>query len=161
MPDDFLLRYFSAEKAEALLFLALGPCAIVGAWLLYRHSARYKGSIVPLVAIAAIQIVVGATVFLRTDAQVVDLQRKFHHAPAQFKAEESQRMTLVMTSFGRYKILEMALLVLGVGLAAGLRRRRTWHAFGIGLALQAAIMLGLDWVAESRGQRYLDAVLQL
>jgi hypothetical protein len=161
MTDDYLLRYFTAEKHESLLFLAVGMAALVASWLIWRHAARYKGMIGPLAAIAAIQIVVGGTVFLRTDVQVAELQRKRVVAPAAFKAEEGRRMTAVMRSFGLYMAIEAALLVVGIGLAAGLRRRPRWHAFGLGLALQAAVMLVLDLFAENRGQHYLDAVLRL
>lgn len=162
MQSDFLLRYFAAERQESLLFLAVGLAAIVAAGLLYRHSARYKGMIGPLVAIAAIQIVVGGTVFLRTDAQVVELQRKLTTDRATFKLEESRRMAGVMRNFEVFKAIETTLLGFGLALAAGLRQRRLyWHAFGIGLALQAAFMLVLDFFAESRGQDYLNAVLRL
>ena len=161
MQDDILLRYFTAEKHESLLFLAVGMAALIASWLLYRHTTRYRGMIAPLVAIAAIQIVVGGTVFLRTDMQVAELQRKRIVAPAPFKAEEGRRMTGVMRNFELYKAIEAALLCLGIALAALLRRRAYWHAFGLGLTLQSAFMLVLDLLAESRGQGYLDAVLRL
>lgn len=160
MHDDFLFGYLSAEKHESLLFLAIGMAALIASWLIYRHAARYKGMIGPLVAIAAIQIVVGGTVFLRTDVQLAELQRKRIVAPAAFKAEEGRRMSGVMRNFGLYKAIEATLLGVGIVLGAALRRRAYWHAFGLGLALQAAVMLALDFVAESRGQHYLDAVLR-
>ncbi|MFM8465409.1 MAG: hypothetical protein ACKOA0_15190, partial [Burkholderiaceae bacterium] len=65
-----LQRYFSAEKSESLLFVAVGILAIgLAVWLL-QDGHRLRSAAFPLIAIALIQLVVGGTVFLRTDGQV-------------------------------------------------------------------------------------------
>lgn len=161
MPVDFLLRYFDAEKQESLLFVAVGIAAIVASLHLYRRARRWHGMVAPLVAIAAIQIVVGTTVYLRTDAQVAVLQSRLGAAPAALKAEEGGRMKTVLRNFDLYKSIELALLATGIAVAFGLRRREYWRGFGLGLALQSAFMLVLDLYAEARAQVYIAALLAL
>jgi hypothetical protein len=158
-PDDFLQVYFSAEKYESLLFLAIGIAAVACSWVLYRRASPRVGMIGPLLAIGAIQIAVGGSVFLRTDMQVAELQRQRVVAPAGLRAAEATRMATVMANFRVYKAIEVGLLVLGAVLVGAARRRPFWHAFGIGLLLQSALMLVLDLIAEERGRRYLEAVL--
>lgn len=156
---DFIPRYFSAEKQESLLFMLVGAAALLAAWWLWRRRSALRGMIVPLVAIAAIQGVVGATVYFRSDAQAATLTQQRATAPAAFKADESRRMAVVMRSFELYKRIEIALFAAGVLLMLPLRRRQYWFAFGLGLALQAGFMLVLDLFAEARGQAYLNALL--
>ena len=161
MPADFLLRYFDAEKQESLLFVAVGIAAIVASLYLYRRARRWRGMVGPLVAIAAIQLVVGTTVFLRTDAQAAALQRQLVAAPATFKVEEGARMKTVLRNFDLYKSIELALLAAGIAAALGLRGREYWRAFGLALALQSAFMLVLDFYAEARAQDYVAALRAL
>lgn len=52
-----------------------------------------------------------------------------------------------------------AVLLAGLALAIGLRRRELWRAVGVGLALQAALMLVLDLFAEKRADEYVKFVL--
>ncbi|HEX7441144.1 MAG TPA: hypothetical protein VF319_13715 [Caldimonas sp.] len=161
MPADFLLRYFDAEKQESLLFVAVGIAAIVASLYVLRRARRWRGMVAPLVAIAAIQLVVGATVFLRTGAQVAALQRQLDAAPATFKVEEGERMKTVLRNFDLYRSIELALLAAGIAVTLGLRRREYWRGFGLALALQSAFMLVLDRYAEARAQVYVAALLAL
>ncbi len=88
--------YFKAEKQESLLFIAVGLLATaVAAWL-WMNGHRLRSMAYTFVAIALIQLVVGATVFLRTDGQMTHLNPQVAQAPAIFKQGESQRMDVVI-----------------------------------------------------------------
>ena len=150
--------YFTAEKQESLLFIAVGLVALgIGAWL-WMNGHRLKSMAYPLVAIALIQMVVGVSVYLRTDAQLSTLSVQLQTNPAVLKAEETGRMQTVMKNFSIYKAIEMVLLVLGVGMIAFLQRSDMAAGIGVGLILQAAFMLALDIFAEARGADYLSAL---
>jgi membrane protein YdbS with pleckstrin-like domain len=150
--------YFSAEKQESLLFIAVGLLAIgIGAWL-WMNGQRLKSMAYPLVVIALMQIVVGAKVYLRTDAQLSTLGVQLQANPAALKAEETSRMQTVMKNFSIYKTIEMVLLVVGVGVIAFLQRSDMAAGIGVGLVLQAAFTLVLDIFAEARGADYLSAL---
>ena len=70
-------------------------------------------------------------------------------------------MRRVQRRFVLYKRVEIGLLALGLAFASIDGYGRTLYAVGLGLMLEAALMLALDLRAERRGQRYLDAVTQL
>lgn len=153
--EQYLTPYFAAEKQEALLFMAVGVGALaLSAWLWLRDGS-YKGMLYPLVAIAAIQVTVGSTVYSRTDAQVAALMLKARSDPAAFRAEETQRMQVVIKNFVIYRTIEIALLLAGLLLMLVMRSHAFWHAFGIGLSIQSSLMLLLDYFAEARAAEYL------
>jgi len=157
--EEHLVPYFTAEKQESLLFMLVGTLAVaVSVWLWVR-GGPYKGMLYPLAAIAAIQITVGSTVYFRTDSQVAALTAQYESDPAAFRAEEIQRMEVVVKNFVIYRWIEIALLVVGVGLMLGLRGNELWHAVGVGLSIQSALMLALDYFAEKRADEYLKFVL--
>ena len=153
-----MTAYFTAEKQESLLFVAVGLLAIGVAIWLWMNGHRLKSMAFPLVAIALIQIVVGGSVYLRTDDQLAQLSGKIVTAPEAAKKAELTRMDVVMKNFTLYKAIEMALLVVGIGLIALLQRSDMAAGVGAGLVLQSAFMLALDLFAEARGQDYLTAL---
>jgi len=154
-----MTEYFTAEKQESLMFMAVGLLAIAVAVWLWANGHRLRFMAVPLVVIALMQMVVGTTVYLRTETQLKGLITQSQSAPAQFKQDEVSRMQTVMKNFNIYKTIEMALLILGVCLIGFLQRFDVAAGVGAGLVLQAAFTLALDMFAEARGQEYI-AVLE-
>lgn len=150
-----MTEYFTAEKQESLLFIAVGLIAIGVAVWLWANGHRLRFMAVPLVVIALMQMVVGTTVYLRTETQLKGLITQSQSAPAQFKQDEVSRMQTVMKNFNIYKTIEMALLILGVCLIGFLQRFDVAAGVGAGLVLQAAFTLALDMFAEARGQEYI------
>ena len=153
--------YFAAEKAESWLFILVGVVAIgVSAWLL-RSGSTYRGMAYPLIAVGLIQLVVGGTVAFRTDTQVAALTRQLSESPAAFQTAEVPRMEVVMRNFEFYKVVEVVLLLVGVALTYAFRRKELVYGIGVGLVMQASVMLVLDLFAEKRGEEYLAAVRAL
>jgi len=155
----FIDSYFGAEKLESLLFIIVGALAIALALLLLRRRSRLRGMALPLIAVALIQLTVGATVYLRSDAQTAQLQQQAREAPTQFKREEAARMRAVIANFELFRRIEIGLLALGMTIVVLLRNREFWFAFGLGLVLQSGFMLALDHFAEARAHSYFKAVL--
>ena len=150
--------YFTAEKQESVIFIAVGLVAIgISVWL-WMNGHRLKYMAYPLVAIALMQLVVGGLIYLRTDTQLSTLSAQLQVAPAVLKAEETSRMQTVMKNFSIYKAVEMVLLVVGVGMIAFLQRHDLAAGIGVGLVLQAAFTLTLDIFAETRGADCLSVL---
>ena len=156
-----ITSYIIAEKQESLLFMAAGVLAICVAVWLWTNGHRLKAMAFPLVGIALIQIVVGGTVYFRSDEQLASLTRQFDTAPAEFRNTEAGRMQLVMNNFTTYKWIEVALLGIGVLSILLFQKHDLAAGIGAGLVLQAAFMLCLDMFAEARGRAYLEAILAL
>ncbi|MBN1209828.1 MAG: hypothetical protein JXB05_33570 [Myxococcaceae bacterium] len=153
-----LLRYFTEEKVESALFVGVGVVAIAVSVWLWRTGSGYRGMAYPLIGVALIQLVVGGTVFLRTDGQVAALTAQLASDPAAYQAAEVARMEVVMRSFALYKVIELALFAVGVALTYVFRQKETLYAVGVGLVVQSSLMLVADLFAERRGDIYLEQV---
>ena len=152
-----------AEKQESLVFVSIGIAAVLVAvyFLFINQSTFGKGLSIPLIIIAAIQITVGITVYRRSDQQRIDNVYCYDLDPAKLRSEEVPRMTVVMKNFTVFRWVEIALLLAGLALVVFFRAEATnsfWFGIGLGLAVQAALMLGADFFAERRGQVYLDGL---
>jgi hypothetical protein len=148
-----LSSYFFAEKWEGLAFVLVGVAAMaLTAWL---WRGPYRGMGLPLVLVGLIQIGVGGSVFLRTDAQVAQLTAQLEAAPAAMVASELPRMERVMANFRLYKVIELCVLSLGVALTFLFPHRELPYSAGIGCIAQGAFMLVLDLFAEHRGAEYV------
>ncbi len=164
---DQMLVYFAAEKAESLLFVGFGMTALLlGLGVLAvreRFSLFLQGFAYPLLAVAMIQVAVGANIYLRTDAQLAALQAQLEQAPDVFKAEETARMRVVNRNFDLYKRLEIGLLLIGVACAAfgAARNLGLLAGVGTGMVVQGGLMLVLDFFAEARADFYTAALLAL
>ena len=98
-------KYFIAEKQESLLFIGIGIAAIILAALgLFLWKTQcWKGAAVPLVAIALLQIIVGYTVYSRSDDQRIDAVYKLDMNPQELIHKEIPRMETVNKNFLIYR----------------------------------------------------------
>ncbi|MFM9984145.1 MAG: hypothetical protein ACKVOK_02885 [Flavobacteriales bacterium] len=156
-------KYFLAEKQESLVFVSIGVLAILAAiYFLFIHQSAFgKGVSIPLLLIATIQLTVGITVYRRSDQQRIDNVYCYDLDPAKLRQEEVPRMIIVMKNFAVIRWVEIALLIAGLALLLAFRSdvsNTFWFGIGVGLAIQAALMLGADFFAERRGQVYLDGL---
>lgn len=153
-----LSSYFVAEKQESVIFILVGLLAMGLSFWLWMNGHRLKSMAYPLVVIALMQIVVGGTVYLRTDVQLSTLSAQLQINPAALKAEETARMKTVMKNFSIYKTIEMLLLIIGIGMITFFQRQDMVAGIGVGLILQSAFTLALDVFAEARGTEYLSVI---
>lgn len=166
---SFIYRYFMAEKQESLLFLIVGIIAIslaVVFWFFIKaNPSFYKGAALPLLAIGIIQLVVGYSVYSRTDKQKSDIAYNVGIEPVAYvKQTELPRMKTVMKNFIIYRWVEIAFIITGLVLIFlfKLNAGKTfWYGFGIALAIQAVIMLGADYFAEKRGKEYTNELRKI
>ncbi|HYH97716.1 hypothetical protein [Hyalangium sp.] len=154
--------YLDAERTESRLFVAMGVASIAGGAAALAGSDRdfLRGASFPLMGVGLIQLVVGGTVWWRTEAQKAQLRELLFTDPGRYVSEESARMKTVNDNFVIYRWTEISLL------GAGLATAGTGYALdkdfvtglGAGLAFQSAVMLALDYFAEQRGHEYSSQV---
>ena len=165
--EQKMQTYFVAEKAESVVFMLVGVLAIIGALigLFYLKKPMWTGMAIPLILIACIQITVGATVYFRTDSQMKDLIEIYQKEPKKYAKQELERMIIVNKNFDIYKYVEIALLIIGLGVVVWelfmLLDKPFWLGIGIGLALQSSIMLVADFFAETRADVYTAQLMEL
>ncbi len=161
---SFIYKYFIAEKQESLLLLIVGIVALVLAvvfWFFIKSNPNFfKGAAIPLLAIGFIQIVVGYSVYSRTDKQKANIAYNIGMEPVAYvKQTEQPRMKRVMKNFIIYRWVKIAFIITGLVLIFLYRSnpdKTFWYAFGVALAIQAVIMLGSDYFAEQRGKKYVN-----
>lgn len=160
---DTITDYFNAERAESLLFIAVGALTLAAsAWCaLVLRKPYFTGMAITLAVVAVLQLVVGVTVYLRTPTDVARVQQMVREAPARLQTEEVPRMQVVMRNFKTYLVVEVLLLIASLAVLALVTQSPVWRGAATGLALQAVFTIVLDLVATRRGAVYLDWLLSV
>jgi hypothetical protein len=151
-----LLRYFQSEKQGGALALAIGVLALAASVAVWRSGWVFRAIVFPLGLVGVIQAGVGVALLLRTDRQVATLTRDLRDDPPAAAAKELARIERVNVTFRWLEVAEIVLLGAGVAMAVGFRSRPAFNGVGMGLVLQAAVMLVFDLVAEHRAHVYED-----
>lgn len=152
-------NYFNAEKGESLLFIIIGVAAIILAIVFFFiiKSSWYKGAAIPFFVIGMMHLVVGYTVYNRSDADRTRNVYAYDMNPTELKTKELLRMEKVNRNFVVYRYIEIALLVVGLVLIVLYRSqpdKNFWMGLGVALAIEAIISLGADHFAEKRAGVY-------
>ena len=156
-----LRHYFNEEVKGAWVFLAVAVLALLAAAWLWRSQSAFRHACWPLAAFALLQLGVGAVVVARVPAQQAALEQELAQQPAAFKAQESQRVAQLLDAFRFYKLAEIALVLVALGLALFLPHNVVARGWGLGLLLQSTLLLSACLVAELRAEAYLDAIRRL
>lgn len=153
-----ITQYFGEEKRESIYFVCIGfiACSFSLFYLLLRKEPHSNGIAYAFVSIGLIQLVVGITVYLKSD---LDTVRVMHYVEKEIKSiqdHEIPRMLLIMKYFVIYRWVEIALIIIGFLLVFIFEPKTMGNGLGIGLVIQTTVMLVLDYNAEKRGKSYLD-----
>jgi hypothetical protein len=155
---EALHTYFSAERQGGLVAALLGVAAFVFSGWLASTSSAFRAMVIPLALIGLVQLGIGVTLWVRTPMQVSTLVAGLSGEPTAARSArgaEISRMERVMKSFVIFKSVELLLIAVGLGLIF-LARQRGWAVgLGMGLLVQAAVMLAFDVFAEARAEIYL------
>ena len=152
-------KYFFAEKHESLFFMIVGAVAILLAisFYVFLKNHFYKGAAIPLLLIGLVQVIVGYTVYARSDNQRIDNVYAYDMNPSKLKHEELPRIETVNKNFAIYRWVEIFFLIAGLILLfyfKGNEHKTLFLGLGLTLAIQSAIMLGADYFAEKRALIY-------
>ena len=154
-------KYFMAEKQVSLLFIVIGIIALVlAAGFFFAWKTNFaKGAALPLLIIGLVQAIAGYAVYARSDKQRIDNVYAFDMNPGILKNEELPRMQAVNKNFVIYRWVELAFVVAGIVLVILYKsntQKSFLFGFGVALALQAALMLGADYLAAKRAMVYME-----
>jgi hypothetical protein len=156
-------KYFIAEKQQGLFFICIGILAIVVALLgLFLWKTQFwKGASIPLIAIAILQIIIGYTVYAKSDADRVKVVYAIDMNPDDLASKELPRLEQIMKKFITYRYIEIVLLVIGgILIYKGRNEDNQQFIYGIGvaLAIQTLIILNADRFAEKRAFNYMQQI---
>ncbi len=154
-------HYFRGELDLASAALGLGAgSGYIGGALLAKATDASRAAAVPILTVGLVELIIGVGLFARTGAQVSELDAQLRSDPDRYAREESERLRGVIARFGLFRTVEALLLVAGAGtagLGAVLDEDRAIGA-GLGVGVQAGVILVLDALAEARAERYLESI---
>jgi hypothetical protein len=155
--------YFNAEKNESVLFIIAGVAAMLAGFyfLLILKGPFFNGMAIPLLIVGVIQLTVGGIIYFRSPSDFERVAQYISSDRAKIESEEIPRMKAVMKSFIVYRYVEIALLILSICLILASAKNEFMKGAGIGLFIQAALMLVFDFFAERRGEEYYRFLEQL
>lgn len=162
---DFIQTYFTEEKIESLFFIILGSIAVLLA-IIFLGIIKYsffKGMAIPLLFIGLMQIVVGSIVYSRVPKDIERMDQIINNQTSLIQTTEIHRMETVLQNFTIYKWIEITLIILGIILILTFYKSQQtfWKGLGLGLLIQACIMLSLDIIAEHRADIYLRYLMKI
>ncbi|GEM56218.1 hypothetical protein B0A58_05500 [Flavobacterium branchiophilum NBRC 15030 = ATCC 35035] len=155
-------KYFNGEKAESLVFIIIGVLALAMAlyFIFVLKTSFWKGVAIPFIAVALLEILVGYIVFTRSPEDVNRVKTYVEKDPKSVQTQEIPRMEQVMHNFVVFRFVEIALIVFGIVLMYSTKNDTFWRGLGLGLFLQASMVLSLDFFAERRGHVYINYLKQ-
>lgn len=153
-----IVKYFNGEKQESYLFIIIGVIALVMALYFFfvLKSSFWKGVAIPFIVVAVLEFTVGYSIIIRSPKDIIRVENLVKKEPQQIRTYEIPRMEKVMKNFVIFRFIEIGFLFLGIILMYRLPVENFSKGIGLGLFIQASIVLLLDFFAESRGFIYLD-----
>lgn len=155
--------YFRGELDLASVAMGLGAgSGYTGGFLLAKATDASRAAAVPILVVGVAQIAIGLGLLVRTGSQVRALDAQIESSPGAYAEAEGARMESVVSRFAIFRAIEAVLLVGGAGTAAlgAVLEEDLAIGAGLGLGVQAGVVLVLDAFAEARAERYLEHIRQ-
>ncbi|MFN9519840.1 MAG: hypothetical protein ACK574_08920 [Bacteroidota bacterium] len=158
-----VVKYFNGEKAESYIFIAIGVIALATAlyFIFVLKTSFWRGVAIPFILVALLEFVVGYTIVNRSTNDITRVEAFIQNEPHNIQNLEIPRMEKVMSNFVIFRYTEIALIILGIALMYSSLNDTFWRGIGLGLFIQAASVLCLDFFAERRGHVYLEYLKEL
>jgi hypothetical protein len=159
MTEADIIKYFTSERNESLLFVVIGIIAgLIACYGMFAVKSNFsRGLFYPLFFIALVQVTVGGRVYMRTPSDIERVKTELKTSPVELESE-LRRMTVVISNFLTYRYIEIAFGLVGLFCIFSFKRENFWFGLGLGLFIQAAIMLCADYIAEHRAVEYTELI---
>jgi hypothetical protein len=151
--------YFTGETQQGYAWAAVGAVSItLGSLALASDSDVARGTGYPMLAVGAIQLGAGVVSWISPPRRLRRARAAVAVDPEAYRVAERKRMGRVVVGFRALRVAEVAMMVIGAGLAIGGARtdRDLLVGIGGGIAFQGLAMLALDAPAEERAARYVE-----
>jgi len=152
-----IVKYFNGEKAESYIFIIIGVVALAMALYFFvgLKTSFWKGVAIPFFIVACLEFIVGYTIVTRSPKDIQRVEHFVQAEPQLVISQEIPRMEKVMQNFVLFRYVEIIFIIIGIGLMYSSTNDTFWRGIGLGLFIQASIVLSLDFFAERRGHVYM------
>lgn len=162
---DFVTNYFTEEKIESLFFIIIGSIAVLLAliFLLIIKYSFFKGMAIPLLLVGTMELIVGSKIYQRTPSDIIRVEQNIKTNTRDLQTIEIPRIEIVLQNFVIYKWIEICLILTSIILILVFYKspQAFWKGLGLGLLIQACLLLCLNVMAEQRAETYLHFLLQI
>jgi hypothetical protein len=155
-----VIKYFNGEVLQCTIGIVIS-IASIGASLFFLFKIKtdfYKGMAYVFILISGLLLIICIGVVLRTSKDVERVSGFVQHESIKISTHEIPRMNTVMQNFKIIKIVEACLIIIGLCLLFLSPSGTLWKGIGLGLLIQATMMLTFDIVAANRGKVYLESL---
>ena len=158
-----IVKYFNGEKVESYIFIIIGVISLAMAlyFLFGLKTSFWKGVAIPFIVVACLEFIVGYTIVTRSPNDIKRIENFINSEPQNIKNLEIPRVEKVLSNFVIFRYVEIALIILGIALMYSSMNDTLLRGIGLGLFIQASIVLSLDFFAERRGYIYFEYLKEL
>ena len=151
-------KYFNGEKSESYVFIVIGMVALLIAFyfVFTLKTSFWRGVAIPFILVAMLEFIIGYAIVKRSPKDIYRVESFIKVQPSKIALDEIPRMEKVMKNFVIFRYVEICLILLGIILMYSSLNDTLWRGIGLGLFMQASIVLSLDFFAERRGHIYLE-----
>jgi hypothetical protein len=154
---DDLLAYYGSERTTGLLFGALGVVSLgAGSVLVTRSGDFARGLGWSILSLGALEVLGGGFYALQVGGEIDHYKKSLASDPGAFKLEEGAHIEGTVSRFPIYRISELVVAGVGVGLASyGFASKHgAFEGAGIGIAGEALSLFALDAFGQARAHAY-------
>jgi F0F1-type ATP synthase assembly protein I len=149
-------KYFNAERAECLFGLFLSAVSVgLSGYFFTIDKSFFRGLAWVFIVFAIIQFIVSIIIVIRSPKDIARVNQFLQTEKSRISSEEIPRMVTVLRNFVVYRYAEIVFIILGLVLYF-FQSQDMWQGVGLGLIIQAGVLLVFDFFAEKRGKVYLS-----
>ena len=146
--QDAITTYFDGEKNAGLMIAGIGVAVLIGAVVLFPAKWELRALSITLMVFAVIELAIGIGLYFKTGPQVANLNL----------ALEPARMVAVQRQFVYLEYTWLTLLPVCAVIAIWKKHNPMVSGIACGIALNVALVLAFDIIAERRGAIYYSAL---
>jgi hypothetical protein len=154
---DNVTTYFTGEKIQCTIGAIFAVIFIgVSVFFLFQQKPMLKGIAYVAIPLSILLLGICTGVIAKSDKDLERVSTMLKETPASIQTEELPRMEKVMKSFGVIKKVELAIFLIGLALAIVFWRNDLIKGVGIGMVIMGAALYAFDYIAEYRGEPYVE-----
>ncbi len=154
---DDLHEYYEGERKSGWLWGGFGVAGLGSGIALAAAQKDFTiGLAGPLIGFGALQTTIGILTLARGPARMRGIDEELRMGERAFRLRDLERIQKINRAFVGLGVVESMLLVTGaIVLGAGASRDvDTVRGLGLGIAIEAGVMLLCDSLAHTRAERY-------